>query len=290
MGEQGRAGDVGPSGPKGTRGIKGMKGHRGDMGERGRTGEMGEKGNLGIRGPTGIEGRKGEPGPFGMVGPKGNDGPSGVAGDLGLTGPKGSEGVGGNKGETGPMGPPGPPGPPAEAPLLPPELLFQNQFTKGEERMKRDLEMINELADLDDGDIDELMGLEAPGKPKKTKKRRKDKDNLGPKFLDMYSSIYTMRQEMERIRKPTGTRENPVRTCRDLYLGHPKFPDGWYWIDPNLGMPDDAIYVYCNLTSHGETCISPDIHSSQMQNIPWRKDGESTDWYSNLRGGFRVRG
>lgn len=62
----------------------------------------------------------------------------------------------------------------------------------------------------------------------------------------------------------------------------------WYWIDPNLGMTDDAVYVFCNITGQGETCVFPDIHSRQMPNIPWRKEGEKTDWYSNLRGGFRV--
>jgi collagen type V/XI/XXIV/XXVII alpha len=51
-------------------------------------------------------------------------------------------------------------------------------------------------------------------------------------------------------------------------------------------MPDDAVYVFCNLTGSGETCVFPDIHSSKMPNIPWRK--ENTDWYSNLRGGFKV--
>lgn len=63
---------------------------------------------------------------------------------------------------------------------------------------------------------------------------------------------------------------------------------GYYWIDPNLGMPDDAVYVFCNMTSEGETCISPDIHTSQITNIPWRKEHEQNDWYSNLRGGFRI--
>lgn len=53
-------------------------------------------------------------------------------------------------------------------------------------------------------------------------------------------------------------------------------------------MIDDAIYVYCNMTGHGETCVFPDIHSSQMPNIPFRKEADKNDWYSNLRGGFRV--
>lgn len=53
-------------------------------------------------------------------------------------------------------------------------------------------------------------------------------------------------------------------------------------------MPDDAVYVYCNMTNMGETCVFPDIHSSQMPNIPWRKEEGRGNWYSKLRGGFRV--
>ena len=60
---------------------------------------------------------------------------------------------------------------------------------------------------------------------------------------------------------------------------------GYYWVDPNLGMVDDAVKVYCNMTS-GETCVYPDIHTSKMPNIPWRKSGRG--WYSQLRGGFKV--
>lgn len=48
----------------------------------------------------------------------------------------------------------------------------------------------------------------------------------GPKYVDIVSSIYGMRQDLERIRKPVGTRENPVMTCKDLFYGHPQFKDG----------------------------------------------------------------
>ena len=132
---------------------------------------------------------------------------------------------------------------PAETPLLPPELLFQSEFTKGEDRFRRDLENIEQLAaEIDDADIDELMGVVK--KPKKTSsKRKKTKDEFSQKFLEMYSSIYSMRQELDRYRKPDGTRENPARSCRDLWYGHPHLKSGWYWIDPNSGMIDDAIYV-----------------------------------------------
>lgn len=64
---------------------------------------------------------------------------------------------------------------------------------------------------------------------------------------------------------------------------------GWYWIDPNSGMADDAIFVHCNLTAAGETCIYPDLQSRRMPNIQWRKESEKGDWFSNLRGGFKVQ-
>lgn len=52
------------------------------------------------------------------------------------------------------------------------------------------------------------------------------KDDINLKFLDMYSSIYSMRQDLERVKKPIGTRDNPARTCKDLYYGHSSFDNG----------------------------------------------------------------
>jgi collagen type V/XI/XXIV/XXVII alpha len=53
-----------------------------------------------------------------------------------------------------------------------------------------------------------------------------------------------MRIELEKMKKPIGTRESPARSCKDLLFGHPQLKDGFYWIDPNLGMNDDAVKVY----------------------------------------------
>ena len=61
---------------------------------------------------------------------------------------------------------------------------------------------------------------------------------------------------------------------------------GYYWVDPNLGMTDDAVKVFCSMSTGGETCVYPDVHASKMPNIPWRKSGDG--WYSSLRGGFKV--
>lgn len=79
------------------------------------------------------------------------------------------------------------------------------------------------------GDIEEQITTETA----KKRAREDDDENATTnkedgnyKFLDMYTSIYTMRQEMEKMRKPIGTRENPVRSCKDLYYGHPQFSDG----------------------------------------------------------------
>ena len=49
-----------------------------------------------------------------------------------------------------------------------------------------------------------------------------------------------------------------------LNLDFESFYAGWYWIDPNLGVPTDAIQVWCNVTSKGETCVYPDYKSRMV--------------------------
>ena len=40
------------------------------------------------------------------------------------------------------------------------------------------------------------------------------------------------------------------RTCRESRSADPSLSSGMYWIDPDgIGMGDDPIYVYCNMTS-----------------------------------------
>ena len=165
----------------------------------------------------------------------------------------------GAKGNSGPPGLPGNPGPPGELPLLPPDVLFQKDEPARDKREIR-------------GDMN--------GEP----------PNIGGEDVDLvtvYTDVYNMRIELEKMKKPVGTRNNPSRSCKDLSQGHPQLKDGFYWVDPNLGMVDDAVKVFCNMTS-GETCVYPDVHASKMPNIPWRKSGQG--WYSRLRGGFKARG
>lgn len=95
--------------------------------------------------------------------------------------------------------------------------------------MKRDVEFVNDDFLYDD-EITKYPADEMVDPPSKNPIRKKSKtpkrDELGNKFVDMYSTIYSMKQEMDRIRRPVGTKDNPVRTCKDLYFGHPQFEDG----------------------------------------------------------------
>ena len=56
--------------------------------------------------------------------------------------------------------------------------------------------------------------------------RQLDKEQLDEKLEEVYKEIFSMRGSLDRMKKPTGTKENPARSCKDLYFGHPKLPDG----------------------------------------------------------------
>ena len=42
-----------------------------------------------------------------------------------------------------------------------------------------------------------------------------------------------MRIQLEKMRKPVGTRDSPARSCKDLHHGHPQLKDGKNEIHPN---------------------------------------------------------
>ncbi|KAG9343617.1 hypothetical protein JZ751_013787 [Albula glossodonta] len=138
----------------------------------------------------------------------------------------------GQKGDTGMIGPPGPPGPPGD--IVQP-LPIQS---RGKTRRSSD------DAQADEATADYSEGME-----------------------DIFGSLNNLKQDIERMKFPMGTRDNPARTCKDLQLGHPEFPDGEYWIDPNQGCTGDSFKVYCNFTSGGETCIYPDKKSTGLSYV-----------------------
>lgn len=58
-------------------------------------------------------------------------------------------------------------------------------------------------------------------------------DGTGTEFLvgsegmeEIFGSLNSLRQEIETMRFPLGTRESPARTCQDLHLSQPHLQDG----------------------------------------------------------------
>jgi len=43
---------------------------------------------------------------------------------------------------------------------------------------------------------------------------------------EIFGSLNSLKQEIEGLRRPMGTRDNPARTCQDLQLSHPGLRDG----------------------------------------------------------------
>lgn len=50
--------------------------------------------------------------------------------------------------------------------------------------------------------------------------------DYGEGMEDIFSSLNNLKQDIERLKYPMGTQNNPARTCKDLQLSHPEFSDG----------------------------------------------------------------
>uniref|UniRef100_A0A4W6FZG7 Collagen, type XI, alpha 1a n=1 Tax=Lates calcarifer TaxID=8187 RepID=A0A4W6FZG7_LATCA len=256
-GPAGKTGPVGPQGPPGKPGPEGLRGipgpvvslsynngHPGLIGLIGPPGEQGEKGDRGLPGPQGSPGGKGDSGISGAAGPLGPPGPPG------LPVPREPRGPAGPKGDTGVVGPPGPPGPPGE--------VIQPLPIQSPKKTKRSVDMQSDAAGTF---MDYSEGME-----------------------DIFGSLNNLKQDIERMKYPMGTQNNPARTCKDLQLCHPEFPDGEYWIDPNQGCSGDSFKVYCNFTAGGETCIYPDKKSNGVRISSWPKEVPGS-WFSEFKRG-----
>uniref|UniRef100_A0A668A720 Fibrillar collagen NC1 domain-containing protein n=1 Tax=Myripristis murdjan TaxID=586833 RepID=A0A668A720_9TELE len=279
-GPQGKTGPVGPQGSPGKPGSEGLRGIPGPVGEQGLPGSpgpdgppgpMGPPGLPGLKGDSGIKGEKGHPGLIGLIGPPGEQGEKG---DRGLPGPQGSAGSKGDTGIAGPSGPLGPLGPPGlPVRLCLPYILHSGPPgdvihplpiqapTKGRSRRNIDASQVVDDAAADANYKDYDDGME-----------------------EIFGSLNSLKLEIEQMKHPLGTQANPARTCKDLQLCHPDFPDGEYWIDPNQGCSRDSFKVYCNFTAGGESCIFPDKKSEGARLTSWVKEIPGS-WFSEFKRG-----
>lgn len=70
--------------------------------------------------------------------------------------------------------------------------------------------------------------------PKKTRRHTESiQADAGDNILDyadgmeeIFGSLNSLKQDIEHMKFPMGTQTNPARTCKDLQLSHPDFPDG----------------------------------------------------------------
>ncbi|XP_046844302.1 collagen alpha-1(II) chain-like [Xenia sp. Carnegie-2017] len=183
-----------------------------------------------MNGNKGTLGDPGDLGPRGFVGNKGN---KGSTGQQGINGRRGDEGLKGWKGRQGPRGPPGPPGPSGSVRGVVGGIPSSSSPTKAKARINRYYQSVF-------GDLEK-------------------------KNVSLEQQIVYLSGQTSNIRTPLGSKENPGRTCKDLHVCHPQLKNGYYWIDPNLGCPVDAVRVFCDFTEGGKSCIS-----SSPRQIPQR--------------------
>uniref|UniRef100_A0A3B3RAA2 Fibrillar collagen NC1 domain-containing protein n=1 Tax=Paramormyrops kingsleyae TaxID=1676925 RepID=A0A3B3RAA2_9TELE len=284
----------GPQGPPGKPGAEGLRGIPGPVGEQGLPGSPGQDGPPGPLGPPGLPGLKGDPGSkgekghpglIGLIGPSGEPGEKGDRGLPGQQGTAGAKGDGGVTGPSGPLGPPGPPGlPVSRVPAV--HYDFHKQSSCSIDQYQWLLLLVFRVPKGPPGDIIQPLPIQNQKKSRRSSDVQGDEAmaDYGEGMEDIFSSLNNLKQDVERLKFPLGTQGNPARTCKDLQLSQPDFPDGEYWIDPNQGCSGDSFKVYCNFTSGGETCIYPDKKSTGVRLSSWPKEAPGS-WFSEFKRG-----
>lgn len=84
------------------------------------------------------------------------------------------------------------------------------------------------------GDIIQSLPIQASRKNRRHAEMQGDEavvdygvDGVGMDGMeDVFGSLNNLKQDIERMKFPMGTQDNPGRTCNDLHLSQPDYPDG----------------------------------------------------------------
>lgn len=78
------------------------------------------------------------------------------------------------------------------------------------------------------GEVIQPLPIQSPKKTKRSSDVQSDASimDYGEGMEDIFGALNNLKQDIERMKYPMGTQNNPARTCKDLQLCHPEFPDG----------------------------------------------------------------
>lgn len=100
--------------------------------------------------------------------------------------------------------------------------------------------------------------------------------------VEIYEGLNFAQDALSRLRRPTGQKVSPGRTCLDIKEHNPDYPSGDYWIDPNGESSVDAILVYCDMGAM-ETCVRPSPSTFDRQQ--WTKtEGTGKLFMDDMKG------
>lgn len=127
---------------------------------------------------------------------------------------------------------------------------------------------------------------EAPQEPPLTAEKagtvnlyRSQKSVDGQEHDPLSNFVTLVKKKLTLMKKPNGSSLFPARTCKDLYMSYPDLPSGFYWIDPNDGLPNDAIRVRCEQHTYS-TCLYPKSNDEFLQTFATEKK----KWFTGADG------
>ncbi|CAB4021818.1 collagen alpha-1(I) chain-like [Paramuricea clavata] len=207
----------------------------------------------------------------GVIGPRGDEGKVGEDGLKGQIGTAGAIGDRGPKGYRGKMGLPGPPGRPGG-----PQQTSLGSVQNGGGGGARGVDL-GKTPDYYHGeDEDNEFGNE-----------NKVSLSLEELEAELLTRLHRLYDDFANFQKPTGSKQFPALTCKNLFNDHPYLKSGTYWLDPNEGATEDAVQAYCN-SEKKLTCISPIIKKTELKQ--WYRGGDRYLWFKeDIDDNFKFR-